>query len=679
MVCVIVAATIATLHLHGTYILTLYEMHHSNPDLSRLLAELNPDAELAERHLWLIHVLQWIRAAQPSVEMALSRAESLVAAIEADAQAQQRLRQWWHKFIGTVDITTLLADFGFAPRTAMITEVSDRLRYKLLAGTPETIDASELFAIALPHEFDGRWLTALPEPLLQRWGALLTLENDSGAGFWQQTLLSAITYCAGQILATGFAPDLRLRMSEQAREQRPFHALIYDVENLREQVLHGPRTPERLQAVQQQLRERLDACRVAAGTVYQHFADEGVSVGLVFRLRQLRTRIVRVRQLLDCLMSAHPEQEAVRLLAGFVSVGRERKSLRSLLRNNSSLLAAKMTERSAETGEHYITRNRSEYLQMLRRAAGGGLVMSLTTLMKFAVAAMAFSAFWGGFWAGMNYAISFVLIQLLHFTVATKQPAMTAPAMASKLRDIQETGAIESFVDEVAHLVRSQVAAILGNVLVVFPAALVLSLVLGRWMGSPALDAEHATYVLDSLSLLGPSVLFAALTGVLLFASSLIAGWAENWFVLRRLDSVIRYNPACTRLLGRARAKRWGNFARANISGFAANISLGFMLGLIPAIAGFFGLGLEVRHVTLSSGQLGVASATFGVDILFNSAFWWAVAMLPFNGAMNVLVSFYLAFRMALRAQNISGVERSRLYVAIRHRLRTQPLSFFKP
>ena len=38
-----------------------------------------------------------------------------------------------------------------------------------------------------------------------------------------------------------------------------------------------------------------------------------------------------------------------------------------------------------------------------------------------------------------------------------------------------------------------------------------------------------------------------------------------------------------------------------------------------------------------------------------------------------------LAFSLALRAQNVSGVDRSRIYAAIRARLRTAPLSFFKP
>ena len=656
----------------------------SSYDLPALLAELDPHAELAERHLWLIHVLHWMRSAAPSIEVAMAKAESFVAAFEADEASRLRLQLWWQRFSATVDITTLLADFGFAPRTAMVTELTERLRLKLLPGTPETIDAAELFSIALPHEFDARWLTALPEPLLQRLAALLVPEEaQQGIGFWRHALLGAITYCAGQILANGFSPELRLRMSEEAREEQPFHALIHDVESFRIEFVHGVRTPERLEQAEQRLRERLDACRAAIGTVYQHFAAEGISVGLVFRLRQVRTRIVRVRQLLACLTSEHPEQEAARLLAGFVSVGRDRRSLRNLWATNSSLLAAKVTERSAETGEHYISHNRSEYLQMVRRAAGGGLLMSVTTLLKFGLAALAFSAFWGGFWAGVNYSISFVLIQLLHWTVATKQPAMTAPAMAAKLKDMQSsedaTHTLEAFVDEVANLVRTQVAAILGNVLVVFPAALILSLLWWQMFGATPLDAEHAQSTLDSLHVLGPSALFAAYTGVLLFASSLIAGWVENWFVLRRLDSAIRYNPRFTRWLGKGRAKRWGDFWRANISGFAANISLGMMLGLTPAIAAFFGLGLEVRHVTLSSGQLGVASATFGLGVLALPAFWWALALLPLNGALNVIVSFYLAFRMALRAHNINGVERSCIYAAIRQRLRSKPSSFFLP
>ena len=647
-------------------------------DLPLLLFELDPQADLAQRHLWLIHLLDWVRAPAPSVELAVDRVRQFVDALEDDPDARARMQAWWARFIETVDLTTLLADFGFAPRTALASEMSERLRYKLLPSSPETIDASELFMLALPHEFDAQWLNALDRELLGRLRVLVALEMD-GPSYWQQTLLSAITYCAGQILSTGFAPELRLRMSQSARLDQPFHALIHDVENLRIEVMLALRTPDRLLAAEQRLRERLDACRAATATVYSHFESEGISVGLVFRLRQLRERIVRVRRLLDCLTSERPVAEAAPLLAHLVGVARERRSLRALFSANSSLLAAKVAERSAETGANYITRSPREYRAMVAKAAGGGMVMAFTTLMKFALAALALSAFWGGLLAGINYALSFVLIQLLHFTVATKQPAMTAPAMAAKLKELPDQQSVEDFVSEVANLTRSQVAAILGNVLVVLPAAIGLSLLFLHLFGHPPLDLGHADQVLDSLSLLGPSVLFAAFTGVLLFTSSLIAGWAENWFVLRRMVSAIRYNPRITRFLGPARADRWAQFLRRNISGFASNVSLGLMLGLVPAFVGFFGLGLEVRHITLSAGQIGVASTTIGLEVLHSSAFWWAVAMLPFNGALNVIVSFLLAFRLALRAHNVSGIDRSRIYRAIRARLRTAPLSFFRP
>ena len=650
-------------------------------DLASLLAELDPAADLAQRHLWLIRLLAWVRGQDRSVPAAVGRVQLFLDAAQARPDFAPRLQAWWATLVEHVDITTLLADFGFAPRTALISEVAERIRTRLLPGSPETIDASELFMLALPSAFDAEWLAALDEATLARLVALLTpagAENTSTSA-WHRALLDAITYCAGQILSTGYAPELRLRMSDSTRQAQPFHALLRDVESLRVEVLHPLRTPERRDEAAQRLRERLEACRAAASTVYAHLEENGISVGLVFRIRQLRTRILRVRELLDCLLAPQPAVAAARLLAHLVHVGQERRSLRALLRSNSSLLAAKVAERSAETGEHYITRNATEYRAMVGKAAGGGAVMAFTTLIKFGLYALALSAFWGGFLAGVNYAISFVLIQLLHFTVATKQPAMTAPAMAAKLKELARSDGLEAFVDEITHLVRSQVAAVLGNVLVVFPAALLLALAIAAATGAPAISHAQADHVFEAQHLLGPSVLFAAFTGVLLFTSSLIAGWAENWFVLNRLDSALRYNPRTTRWLGADRAARWAHFLRSNISGLAANISLGFMLGLVPAFAGFFGLGLDVRHVTLSTGQVGVASASLGMGVLQMPAFWWAVATLPLLGALNVTVSFYLAFHLALRAQNVSGVDRSRIYHAIRARLRTKPLSFFVP
>jgi site-specific recombinase len=208
---------------------------------------------------------------------------------------------------------------------------------------------------------------------------------------------------------------------------------------------------------------------------------------------------------------------------------------------------------------------------------------------------------------------------------------------------------------------------------------LAVQLIAKAVFGDTPVGEKEAQYVLHSITLLGPTALFAAFTGVLLFASSLVAGWAENWFVLHRLDSAIAWNPRIVARLGAARAQRWARWWRANISGLAANISLGLMLGLVPALLGFFGIPIDVRHVTLASGQLGAALGALGFGLLAQGAFWWCVAGIAVTGVLNLTVSFTLAFRVALRSRGVRVQDRRRIGAALWRRLRTQPLSFFRP
>jgi site-specific recombinase len=656
-------------------------MAAASRDLQGLLAGLDPTADVALRHIWLINLFDWLRGDRASPQAAMGRVQLLLDAIEARPELRERLRAWWRAFTQSVDLTTLLADYGFAPRTAFASELAERLRRKILPGTPETTDASDLFRMVLPGVFDAGWIALLDDTQLARIGALLADASldDDGAPRWRHTVMDAVTYCASQVVAAGFSPELRLRMSAELGAARPFHSLMADLDHLREQVFAQPRDEAALQAAFVAFRDRLDACRAVTASVYTHLEDNGISVGLVFRLRQLRERVLRIRELLDCLMSPTPAPSVARLVGRLVLAGGERNSIRALIASNSSMLAAKVTERSAETGEHYITRDRASYAQMVKKAAGGGALTSITVLLKFGIYALGLSAFWSGLSAGLMYAASFVAIQLLHLTLATKQPAMTAPALAARLRDIKSQGAVNDFVDEVANLVRSQVAAVLGNVLVVVPAMLGLALLVQLALGRPLLDAAHAAATLNSLSLVGPTALYAAITGILLFSASIIAGWTENAFVLHRLDSAMRYNPRIGAFLGAARARRWADFMRTHISGFASNISLGLMLGLLPAFAGFFGLGLDVRHVTLSAGQIAAAAASTGLAVLQQPALWWAVAAIPVIGALNVSVSFYFAFRLALRAHSVSLGDRARIRSAIWARWRSRPVSFFLP
>ncbi|MEO5770562.1 MAG: recombinase, partial [Burkholderiaceae bacterium] len=211
------------------------------------------------------------------------------------------------------------------------------------------------------------------------------------------------------------------------------------------------------------------------------------------------------------------------------------------------------------------------------------------------------------------------------------------------------------------------------------PLVLALQWLGAQTFGAPPVGPAEARHVLESLTLLGPTALFAAFTGVLLFASSLVAGWTENWFVFHRLDSAIAWNPRIVGRLGAARAGRWSRWWRDNISGLASAVSLGMMLGLLPVVFAFFGLGLDVRHVTLSAGLLAAALGAEGRSLLHEGAFWWCVASIAVIGALNLGVSFWLAFKVALRSRGIAVRERRAIYAAIRRRLWRKPLSFLWP
>lgn len=642
--------------------------------LLALIQQLEQTDSLARRNLWLHDVLQWVRGDRQSVADAAARLGLLVDALLARPTLSAAFRQWWQATVTELDATPLLSDLGFAPRTSFASELGQRLRLKTLPATPDTANWEMLFHFLRPEPFDARWLQNLDGQTLR--GLEQLMGGPAHTSTLDTQLLDALTCCIGQIHAFGCASEIRTRMVQPQTDALPFHALQGQLDAFRHS-LTGE-TAAREQAALT-LRQGLDACRHAASGIYTHLENNGISVGIVFRLRQLRERVIRCKLLIDTLLSPSPVRAMCSLLSHLAQSAHNTRSLRALWRSNMHLLAAKITERSAESGEHYITRNMAEFRAMLGKAFGGGSIIGLTTWAKFSLYGLALSPFWTGLAAGLNYAISFVAIMLLHWTVATKQPAVTAPAMAAKLKHLDDARQVTGFVDEVAHLYRSQIAAIVGNLAAVVPAVLLICAALSAG-GQPGMLSEaQARHVLQDMHLLGPTAIYAAFTGVLLFSSSLIAGWTENAFVLHQLESALRYHRGLWRLFGQRAAWRLSQFMRRNISGLSANISLGLLLGLTPVLAQFFGLNLEVRHVTLSAGQVTAAVHTLGWQTVQTPDFWWAVAGVLVVGPLNLAVSFYLAFRLALVAQDVHAQHRGRIARALRARIRHAPLSFLWP
>jgi site-specific recombinase len=682
-------------------------------DLTSLLNAVDPRAPTAERHLWLVRLLEWIRhdhgRPDGATPVGVLRLRHLLNVLDRHPEHRAPVVALLARLVRETEVPALFADLGFSARRDLWGELAERLRMRVLPGTPDTTDLAQLFALFFSDSADAQWLRAIDDVTLQRLAQLFREQipgDDPLGDGWRSPFFEAITYLVSALRAAAFLPALRRRMDARLLAGRPFEQLVGASERLVDALRSG--NAEAARAIGSELHALLECCRLAVASVHGHLETYGVSVDLIFELEQMRLRTLRLDALVEAVLAAQPERTMLELAADLVEVAQRRRSLGAPLAEHYALLARKITERSAETGEHYITRSRADYRDMLRRAAGGGVVIAGTTFIKFLVMALALPVFWAGFWAGMNYAASFVVIHLLHWTVATKQPAMTAPAMAAKLagmasdpeperppvsipapepavvsepapRWVPWDAAVEGFVDEVVHLIRSQIAGIVGNLALVAPIVLLVQL-LSRWLfGVPLVGPRAADYALHSLTLLGPTLFFAAFTGVLLFASSLLAGWVENWFVWHRLDSAIAWNPRFVTVLGAARAQRWSLWWRDNISGLAANISLGLMLGVVPALGTFFGLPLEVRHVTLSTGQLAAAIGTLGGAALHDRDFWWCVAAIPLTGALNLLVSFALAFRVAVRSRGLRMQERGRIYAALRRRLLRAPRSFVLP
>jgi site-specific recombinase len=366
-------------------------------------------------------------------------------------------------------------------------------------------------------------------------------------------------------------------------------------------------------------------------------------------------------------------------MAALIRANDAQDSVHSLLRANMKLLTRRIVESARKTGDHYITRDGNEYRAMLVSAAIGGAVTGVTIIIKIAASGHGLPPFVEGVVASTNYALSFVLIHLLHGTLATKQPAMTAAAMAHRLNSPVAHGRLRGFVDEVANLVRSQVAAIAGNLALVVPAALAVQGLLLLIGCGHLPDPGHADAYISSLSLWSAAPFYAAFTGVLLWLSAVIAGWFENWATFRRLPEAIAHSPRTKAWLGKERAARAAALIEDNVAALGGNVSLGVLLGMVPVVAAFFGLPLEVRHVTLSTGQLALAAWSHGAGIFSLPAFWWAVAGIGAIGLMNLTVSFGLALGVAIRSTGRGAVSRRRLRRAVFSRVRAAPLDFLRP
>ena len=606
---------------------------------------------------------------------ATQRLAVLMDVLAGDAELAGALRAALRGLLDETDGANLFGEVGIPSDRGFLSEFGDRLTAKLLPQPRVDHDLAHLVGRSYRRRRDLDLVRALHPSTLQRLMELLfPADGPEMTRALRRAMADGFRLLLARVAGQGLSEKLRARGSAQAVADVPFarlarfgEALVADWE--------GGALPDAAMDAWQALSH---ACRAEMQVVSRRLESEGISVDIVYGLDVLERCLNR----LDALVAVMVEGGAAPVLAlvqQLVLAAHQSSSLRHLVRINLQRLQRRIVDRAGQTGEHYIADTPGEYRHIWAAAAGGGLLTVGTAAMKMTIAGAGLALFLEGLGSGLNYAVSFLLLQAFGLILATKQPAMTAAAFAAIIRDRQGAERLDSIVDAAARICHSQLAATIANVVVVAFGAYAFN---GLWAwitGHAFLTASEARYVFKALSPVDSgTVFYAALTGVILYLAALVGGWVDNWAVYHRLPEAIAEHRLGQRV-GRLRMLRLAGIVSRNMAGWATNVSLGLMLGMTPVLGRFFGLPLDVRHVTLNSGILSLAAAGMDLQWIGTGHLSLAIAGVAVMFVLNLGVSFALSLLTAIRAYELPAEDLRELRRRLWQRLRTRPQDFLMP
>jgi site-specific recombinase len=601
-----------------------------------------------------IELRQWITSRSGNF---MKRLESVLALLESRDELRASFHQGVCEILTEIRSVELFAEAGLHPREGLWSEAVRRMLEELLPSAREDTDLSKFIFRLYPTSAAIEQLVTQPDELFERMVRVLTPAHDASAWSKQREDLIQAFYLLGvHIAGIGLSPGMRERSHTGIIEESPFYLLQQTSGEL---VRHNGAA-----SVLATWHAHVQHCRDELEYVHARMEDSGVSTTLVFDMGTIERAMTRMESIAEVLFVAdgrHSIAAVKRLLDDVMNARRQDMSLRSLFRENSALMARKVVERTGKAGEHYIANSRSEYWEIWRASLGGGLLTVLTAAVKMRIVEAHFPPFVEGMAAGTNYAVSFIALQYFHLALATKQPSVTAATFAGIVRRTRGKARLEKVSEFTSRITRSQLASAAGNLIAVCGGCVIFSLLWSWFFGEPYLDLASAEHVYESLNpLASGTVIFATLTGLILWVSALAGGWVENFAAFNNVPEAIAQH-LLGRRFGRERMEKIAATVDANLSGWTTSIVLGYMLGFVPAVGQFFGIPLDVRHVTLNTGTLALAAASLGKDWFHEGWFFHTIFGIALTFVLNLGVSFSIAASVALKAYGVSQRERLRL------------------
>jgi site-specific recombinase len=610
--------------------------------------------------------------------------ETLVRLLNENDAYQTALRDSLASLFATHDSTTFFASAGLLPNTGFFSELRRKLVHKFLPEVPNLNELKDCVHFLFP---EGQpQMTPISAEQRERFWIALDLKKLP-----EQTLksvlypmLDAALEVSHRISAMGLEPELA-RIRPRIREGlSPFIALNSELLKFVSDYRRSLTEPDAVSEDEKHILVLLAQCREEVFRARQTALTRGTSMALSYLLLRLDQHLTRLELLLSVMSAYYDTDARMRLAEHWTALmmhaldgERQRNSLGKHFSDLAGVMALRVTENAAHTGEHYIAKDRAEWLGIWRAAAGAGILIALLALLKLLGSGLNLALLNQALLNGAIYGLGFALVHVLHFIIATKQPAMTAAAIASTISQTQgRMRDIQRLTDLSIATLRSQLAAIIGNVMAALPLALLIGLLAG-FSGIHLIGEAKAQHLLHEIDPFGSAALiFAAVAGVWLFLAGLVSGYFDNLAAYSDISRRIAHLPWLRRWAGDERATRIGAYIDHNLGGLSGNLFFGLMLGLTPAIGLAFGLPLDIRHVAFSSANFGYALTTLDFDLSLGEVVR-SMSGIALIGMVNLLVSFSLALWVAMRARGAEFKDAANLPPELWRQFRLQPGRFF--
>lgn len=616
--------------------------------------------------------------------------EELIRFLEEHSEFNLLFKKYLKTLIKKNKFSRLLSDSGIISDNQFFKEIRTRLFDKLLPYQPEKDTLQYVLNQVFYLSSDPVWIDTIPYDEIVSLFKLLGFD-DIYATVKDETALSEIIL-AMQLLAQRMSGralenDVIKMVPEFSNLESPFLALENELNQLELSVRNSKH--HFVQSNDLFIKQFLmfhKQCNTYIDKAFLNSSKYGITLSVNQSLLRIRQQLERLKELIALVIVDEDKDKlknSISILLKLIKYNCYKNNVRKLLAESTQLVSYEITQHTAKSGQKYITDGYKEYFKMLYAALGGGVIVGFLCVFKLLFSKLQVSEFNHAFLYSFNYAFGFVVIFLLGYTLATKQPAMTAATIAQTLEEgmkkqVNLVDKHKSFAKLFARIFRTQYIAFVGNVLIAFPVALFVVWFFDFLTGQNIAVSKSEKIISDLNPIYSLALLHAAIAGVFLFLSGIISGSISNRNKHFQVAYRIQENPFLKQTFGILKTQKIANWVDKNWAGVISNMWFGIFLGSIGPLGVFLGLNIDIRHITFASGNLalGLYGANFNLD-------FWTVVVAVFGvfciGFINFIVSFTLSMLLAFRSRNIPLSELYLLNKSIWSYFKTAPLNFFFP